>query len=87
MDQIKKIRDYIYTHTCSGVLFHCKKKEILPFTTAWMDLEGIRLSERSQKETNNSYTQNLNKKARLRYREQNGGYEWVGNWEKGGNVG
>ena len=27
-----------------------KKKEILPFATAWMDLEGITLSEISQSE-------------------------------------
>ena len=27
-----------------------KKNEILPFTTAWMDLEGILLSEISQTE-------------------------------------
>ena len=28
-----------------------KKKEILPFLTTWMDLEGIMLSEISQKKT------------------------------------
>ena len=29
-----------------------KKNEILPFTTTWMELEGIRLSEISQRKTN-----------------------------------
>ena len=32
---------YIY----NGVLFNHKTKEILPFETTWMDLEGIKLSE------------------------------------------
>ena len=30
--------------------FGIKKNELLPFTTAWMDLEGIMLSEISQSE-------------------------------------
>ena len=29
-----------------------KKNKILPFVTAWMDLEGIRLSETGQRKTN-----------------------------------
>ena len=29
-----------------------KKNEILPFTTTWMELEGIMLSEISQRKTN-----------------------------------
>ena len=29
-----------------------KKNEILPFATMWMDLEGIMLSEISQRKTN-----------------------------------
>ena len=29
-----------------------KKNEILPFTTTWMDLEGIMLSEFRQRKTN-----------------------------------
>ena len=37
---------YIY----NGILFSHKKNEILPFTTMWMGLEGIILSEISQKE-------------------------------------
>ena len=39
---------YIYIHhTYSGMLLSQSnfKKEILPFTTIWMDLEGITLTE------------------------------------------
>ena len=32
-----------------------KKKEILPFATAWMDLEGIMLSEIRQSEKDKYY--------------------------------
>ena len=40
---------YIYTmEYYSGI----KKNEILPFTTTWMELEGIMLSEISQRKTN-----------------------------------
>ncbi|MBB1208523.1 DUF1725 domain-containing protein [Klebsiella pneumoniae] len=35
-----------------GILFSHKKKEILPFEATWMDLEGIILSEISQRKTN-----------------------------------
>jgi len=37
----------IYIHTYSGMLLSQSnfKKEILPFTTIWMDLEGIMLTE------------------------------------------
>ena len=42
---------YTHTHTHTGILFsHKIKNEILPFTTTWMDLEGIMLSEISQSE-------------------------------------
>ena len=34
-------------HSHNGVL-HRRKKELLPFTTAWMELESIMLSEISQ---------------------------------------
>ena len=37
---------YIYTY--NGTLFAPRKKEILPFATIQMDLEGIMLSEISQ---------------------------------------
>ena len=40
--------DVVYVH--SGILLSHKKNEILPFVTTWMDLEGIVLSEISQKE-------------------------------------
>ena len=39
-------------HLHNGVLFSHKKNEILPFATALMDLEGIMLSEISQRKTN-----------------------------------
>lgn len=35
-------------HTYTGVLFSHIKEEILPFSTAWMDPEGIMLREISQ---------------------------------------
>ena len=50
VEQIKKmwhiyIYIYIYTHTHThthnGIHSAIKKNEILPFTTSWMDLEGI----------------------------------------------
>ena len=39
---------YIYTIDSSAI----KKNEILPFATMWIDLEGIILSEISQRKTN-----------------------------------
>ena len=51
---------YIYIHTHTHTHTHTmdyylaiKKKEILPFATTWMELEGIMLSEISQRKTNN----------------------------------
>ena len=35
-------------HLQNGILHSRKRKELLPFTTAWMDLESIKLSETSQ---------------------------------------
>ena len=32
-------------YICNQILFSCKKNEILPFVTTWMDLEHIMLSE------------------------------------------
>ena len=32
-----------------------KKNEIMPFAATWMDLEGILLSETSQRKTNSVY--------------------------------
>ena len=40
----KKTMVYLY----GGILSSRKKKELLPFATAWMELEGITLSEISQ---------------------------------------
>ena len=40
----------IYMATHSGILLSHKKKEILPSAATWIDLEGIRLSETSQRE-------------------------------------
>ena len=37
-------------HLHNGILLSSKKKEILPFGTAWMNLESIMLSEISQSE-------------------------------------
>ena len=50
-DWLKKCGVLIYIMEFYLVL---KKKEILPFTTAWMKLEGIMLSEKSQTKTNNA---------------------------------
>ena len=40
---------YIYTMEYYSAI---KKNEILPFATPWMELEGIRLSEMSQRKRN-----------------------------------
>ena len=49
MDEwIKKIW-YVYT---MEYYLGIKKNEILPFTTTWIELEGIMLSEISQRKTN-----------------------------------
>ena len=37
-------------HLYNGILLGCKKNRILPFATAWTDLEGIMLSAISQTE-------------------------------------
>ena len=34
----------------NGILLGHKKKEIIPFATAWMDIDGIMLTEVSQSE-------------------------------------
>ena len=47
-EQIKKTW-YIYT---MDYYLTIKKNESLPFATTWMDLEGIILSEISQRKTN-----------------------------------
>ena len=40
-------KEDVYTHT--EMLLSHKKHEISPFLTTWMDLEGIRLNEISDK--------------------------------------
>ena len=40
---------YIYTMKYYSAI---KKNEVLPFATTWLDLEGIMLSEVSQRKTN-----------------------------------
>ena len=37
-------------HIHNGILHSHKKKQILPFATTWLELEGIMLSEISQAE-------------------------------------
>lgn len=54
---------YIHTYTHNGILFNHKKKGILSFVTTWMGLEGMMLSEISQRKT-----QDLKKKSQLRNR-------------------
>ena len=48
MDEWIKKMWYRYTMEYYSAI---KKKEILPFATMWMDLEGIMLSEISQRKT------------------------------------
>ena len=46
---IYKVHTHTHTHTLE-YYSAIKKKEILPFATTWMDLEGIILSEIGQTE-------------------------------------
>ena len=39
-------------HIWNGILFHLKRRKILPFTATWMDLEGIRLNNTGHRKTN-----------------------------------
>ena len=61
---------YIYIYTQNIMEYYSaikKKKEILPFVTAWLDLEGIMLSEISQTKISYDFTcmWNLNKQNNL----------------------
>ena len=47
------IKKMWYTHTMEYYPAIKKKNGTLPFVTTWMDLEGIMLSEISQRNTNN----------------------------------
>ena len=50
----------VYTHTHhSRMLVGCRKNEIMPFMTTWVDSEGIMLSEISQTEKDKYYTFSL----------------------------
>ena len=49
LDEWIKKRWYIYTMEYYSAI---KRKQILPFATTWMELEGIMLSEISQVEKN-----------------------------------
>ena len=49
MDEWIKKMWYVYTMEYYSAI---KKNEILPFATTWMELEGIMLSEISQRKTN-----------------------------------
>ena len=56
-------RTHTHTHTHTYIHIHIqeyysatKKKEILPFGTTWVDIEGITLSEISQRKTNPAWS-------------------------------
>ena len=70
-------------HAHNGILFGSKKKEILRYATAWMNLDNIMLSEKSQSHRDKSYINpliwSILKSQTHRRREQNAGYQ--GNWE------
>ena len=72
--------DVVYT--LNGILFSCKKDEILPVAATWIDLEGIMLSEIRQRKTNTIWfhlymkskeEKQAKQKQTHRYREQTGG--------------
>ena len=46
-------------HLHNGVLCSKRKKELLPFATAWMELENIMLSDISQLVKDNYHTMSL----------------------------
>ena len=51
----KYVYIYMHTHTHTHTMEYysaIKENEILPFVTTWMELEGIMLSEISQRKTN-----------------------------------
>ena len=86
-DEWTKQRWDIYTMEYYSAV---KKKKILPFSTAWMDLDNIKLSEISQSEKNKHHMislmwnqmNKLNKqnRDRLKDRKQNDSYGEVGGW-------
>ena len=48
-ERLRKIW-YTHTHMYKGVLFKQSNQEFIPFVTTWMKLEGIMLSEISQRQ-------------------------------------
>ena len=46
------IHTHTHTHTPLEYYSNVKNNKILPFATTWMDLEGIKVSEISQRKTN-----------------------------------
>ena len=86
-------KDVVYVYAMEYHLA-IKKNEILPPAVTWMDLEGIMLSEISQRKTNivwyrlyvesNKIQQTSEKKQKKkqthRYREQTSGYQYVWEW-------
>ena len=51
MDKKKKA----VVHLPNGILYAVKKKELLPFATAWMNLENIMLRKISQSKKDQCY--------------------------------
>ena len=49
---IRKMYIYIYTHIYIYIIYHKIKNKILLFVTTWMVLEGIMISEISQRKKN-----------------------------------
>ena len=81
--------DYIYIYIYTHYPAIKKKNEILPFAATWMNLEGIMLSEISQRKTNivwyhlyleskkyNKLVNITDKKQTQRYREQTSSCQW-----------
>ena len=50
MDKEVQVCTHAHTHTHDGILFSHKKTEILPFATAWIELDCIMLNEISKLE-------------------------------------
>ena len=75
-----------------GYYLAVKENDILPFVTAWVDLEGVMLSEISQRKTNtiwfhlNVESKIQNKQTRQkqthRYRERTDGHQTGENWRR-----
>ena len=64
----------VHMHVHNGVvLAHKKNNEILPFATAWMDLEGIMPSEisQSEKEKYHDFTYRWNLKNKINKQNRN----------------